>query len=113
VAVMIGIDPHKASHTAAAIDAAEVDLGQVRVRAGAEQLERLMAWAQRWPHRTWPVENAPPPRDHKRTRCDLTCARQRKPSSLASCTQPSPSGGVAPSTGSWIDIGDRLLPANR
>ena len=58
VAVIIGVDPHKASHTAAAIDAGEVDLGQVRVRAGAEQLERLLAWAQPWPDRTWAVENA-------------------------------------------------------
>ena len=31
--VMIGIDPHKASHTAVAINAAEQSLGQLRVRA--------------------------------------------------------------------------------
>jgi hypothetical protein len=55
---MIGIDPHKGSHIAAAIDAPEVDLGQVRVRAGDEQLERLLSWAGRWPQRTWAVENA-------------------------------------------------------
>jgi transposase len=58
VAVMIGIDPHKASHTAVAIDPAEVGLGEVRVRAGDEQLERLLAWAKRWPERTWAIENA-------------------------------------------------------
>jgi hypothetical protein len=58
VAVMIGIDPYKGSHTAAAIDAREAGLGQVRVRAGTEQLERLLAWAGRWPERTWAVENA-------------------------------------------------------
>src|SRR5690349_24548065 len=46
VAVMIGIDPHKASHTAVAIDPAEVPLGQLRVRACAAQAERLLAWAQ-------------------------------------------------------------------
>ena len=39
VAVMIGIDPHKASHTAVAIDPAEVPLGQLRVRACAAQVE--------------------------------------------------------------------------
>jgi hypothetical protein len=33
--VMIGIDPHKASHTAVAISGAEEPLGQVRVRASA------------------------------------------------------------------------------
>ena len=35
VAVMIGVDPHKASHTAVAIGVAEEPLGQVRVRAAA------------------------------------------------------------------------------
>src|SRR5215469_10638523 len=58
VAVMIGIDPHKASHTAVAIDPAEVPLGQVRVRACVAQAERLLAWAQAWPPRTWAVEGA-------------------------------------------------------
>jgi hypothetical protein len=32
-AVIIGIDPHKESHTAVAIDAAETQLGKLRVRA--------------------------------------------------------------------------------
>jgi len=36
-AVMIGVDPHKGSHTAVAIGAAEEVLGQVRVRASASQ----------------------------------------------------------------------------
>jgi transposase len=58
VAVMIGIDPHKASHTAVAIDPTEVPLGQLRVRACAAQAERLLAWAQAWPQRTWAVEGA-------------------------------------------------------
>jgi hypothetical protein len=35
VVVMIGVDPHKASHTAEAAGAAEAVLGQVRVRASA------------------------------------------------------------------------------
>ena len=33
--VMIGVDPHKASHTAVAVNAAEQSLGQLRVRASA------------------------------------------------------------------------------
>ena len=57
-AVMIGVDPHKASHTAVAINAAEEPLGQLRVRACAAQAERLLAWAQAWPERTWAVEGA-------------------------------------------------------
>ena len=56
--VMIGVDPHKASHTAVAISAAEEPLGEVRVRACVAQAERLLAWAQAWPQRTWAVEGA-------------------------------------------------------
>ncbi len=57
-AVMIGVDPHKGSHTAVAIDAAEVPLGELRVRASAAQAGRLVAWAAGWPERTWAVEGA-------------------------------------------------------
>src|SRR5437762_9546355 len=56
--LMIGIDPHKASHTAVAINAAEQSLGQLRVRASAVQAERLLGWAQAWPERAWAVEGA-------------------------------------------------------
>src|SRR6266581_2462732 len=45
--VMIGVDPHKASHTAVAINAAEEPLGQLRVRASAVQEERLLAAGER------------------------------------------------------------------
>jgi transposase len=57
-AVMIGIDPHKATHTAVTISAAEEPLGELRVRACAAQAERLLAWAAAWPQRTWAVEGA-------------------------------------------------------
>ncbi|MDQ2810689.1 MAG: IS110 family transposase [Actinomycetota bacterium] len=57
-AVMIGIDPHKASHTAVVISAAEEPLGELRVRACAAQAEQLLAWAAAWPERTWAVEGA-------------------------------------------------------
>jgi transposase len=57
-AVVIGIDPHKASHTAVAVDERELPLGDVRVRASAAQAERLLAWAAQWPQRTWAIENA-------------------------------------------------------
>ena len=56
--VMIGVDPHKASHTAVAISGAEEPLGQLRVRASAAQAERLLEWAAAWPERTWAVEGA-------------------------------------------------------
>jgi transposase len=58
VAVMIGIDPHKASHTAVAINAAEEPLGQLRIRACDAQAQRLLAWAHAWPERTWAVAGA-------------------------------------------------------
>jgi len=57
-AVMIGVDPHKASHTAVAISGAEEPLGELRVRASAVQAERLLEWAAAWPQRTWAVEGA-------------------------------------------------------
>ena len=57
-AVMIGVDPHKASHTAVAIDAAEAVLGELRVRASAAQAGKLVDWAAGWPDRTWAVEGA-------------------------------------------------------
>jgi transposase len=57
-AVMIGVDPHKASHTAVVISAAEEPLGELRVRACAGQAERLVEWAAAWPQRTWAVEGA-------------------------------------------------------
>ena len=57
-AVMIGVDPHKASHTAVAIGTAEEPLGELRVRASAAQARRLVAWAACWPERTWAVEGA-------------------------------------------------------
>jgi transposase len=57
-AVMIGIDPHKGSHTAVAIGAAEEPLGEVRVRSSAAQAGRLVAWAAPWPERTWAAGGA-------------------------------------------------------
>ena len=57
-AVMIGVDPHKGSHTAVAIGAAEEPLGELRVRASAAQAEQLVAWAAGWRERTWAVEGA-------------------------------------------------------
>jgi transposase len=57
-AVIIGIDPHKASHTAVAVDRSETVLGQFRVRTKAGQVDQLRAWATSWPDRVWAVEGA-------------------------------------------------------
>ena len=41
-AVVIGVDPHKGSHTAVAISLAEEPLSELRVRACAGQAQRLL-----------------------------------------------------------------------
>jgi transposase len=57
-AVIIGVDPHKGSHTAVAIGGDEMPLGQVRVRACDGQAGQLLDWADAWPDRAWAVEGA-------------------------------------------------------
>ena len=56
--VVIGIDPHKASHTAAAIDEAEDEISSVKVRATRRQVEQLLGWAEPFEKRTWAIESA-------------------------------------------------------
>ena len=56
--VTIGIDPHKASHTAVALDPEGVMLGQLRVVADKSMLGRLRRWAAGWPQRVWAIEGA-------------------------------------------------------
>src|SRR6266513_1894252 len=46
-AVMIGVDPHKGSHTAVAISADERPLGRLRVRACPLQAQQLVAAGER------------------------------------------------------------------
>jgi transposase len=55
---VIGVDPHKGSHTAAAIDRDERTVGELRVRADRSQHHRLLAWAADFSPRTWAVEGA-------------------------------------------------------
>jgi transposase len=56
--VMIGVDPHKTSHTAAALDEHGRLVDQQRIPATTEGYQALRAWAQHWPQRCWPVEGA-------------------------------------------------------
>lgn len=56
--VIIGVDPHKATHTAVALDGNELELAEIQVRANASQLKRLLKWAAPFEHRTWAVEGA-------------------------------------------------------
>ena len=52
MAVVIGVDPHKRSHTAVAIDGDEVELDRIGVRASATQAQQLLAWVARCAHRS-------------------------------------------------------------
>ena len=56
--VMIGIDPHKGSHTAAMLDRRQRELRQITVHAGHRQVAELLAWADGIKPRTWAVECA-------------------------------------------------------
>lgn len=56
--VIIGVDPHKASHTAVAIDTDEQELDHKKVRAARTQVDHLLAWAEPFPARTWAIEGA-------------------------------------------------------
>jgi transposase len=56
--VTIGVDPHKASHTAAALDEHSHLLGQQRIPATLEGYQLLRQWAGQWQERRWAVEGA-------------------------------------------------------
>ncbi len=56
--VMIGVDPHKATHTAVAIDGCEVELARLKVRASKRQGAELLAWADGFGDRAWAIESA-------------------------------------------------------
>jgi hypothetical protein len=56
--VLIGIDPHKSSHTAVAVDEKEVSLAELTGRADRHQLERLLKWSIEFPDRIWAIESA-------------------------------------------------------
>jgi hypothetical protein len=56
-ATIIGVDPHKRSHTAVVLDDAEQITSQVRVAAGPRQVDELVAWAPAG-EREWAVANA-------------------------------------------------------
>jgi transposase len=56
--VIIGVDPHKGSHTAVAIGRDEVRLAKVKVRATRRQVDQLLEWAAPFEERTWAIESA-------------------------------------------------------
>jgi len=56
--VLIGIDPHKASHTAVVIDDDEQELARVKVVADKSQVAALLDFAQSYVPRRWAIESA-------------------------------------------------------
>jgi transposase len=56
--ITIGIDPHKGSHTATAVDASEAVVGELCVAADRHQRARLLEWAARFEPRRWAIEGA-------------------------------------------------------
>ncbi len=56
--VMIGIDPHKATHTAVAVDDDENVIDEFTLGSSNDQAERLCDWASGLGKREWAVESA-------------------------------------------------------
>ena len=56
--VVIGVDPHKGSHTAVAVDRDETELGSLKVRSSKKQCDMLLDWADRFDERRWAIESA-------------------------------------------------------
>ena len=56
--ITIGIDPHKGSHTATAVDEHEAVVGELRVDADRHQRARLLEWAAAFEPRRWAIEGA-------------------------------------------------------
>jgi transposase len=57
--MLIGVDPHKATHTATAVEPdTNREVASIRVDATLREYRRLLTWAARWPRRRWAIENA-------------------------------------------------------
>src|SRR5205085_3639365 len=57
--MIIGIDPHKSSHTATAVDAAtNTPVASLRIEASLAGYRKLLRWSEQFDDRHWAVENA-------------------------------------------------------
>jgi transposase len=56
--VVIAIDPHKTSWTAAAVDASSQPVATIRVPVSRDGYRALRRFARRWPDSTWAIEGA-------------------------------------------------------
>ena len=57
--MLIGIDPHKTTHTATAVEPhTNQEVASIRIDASLREYRRMLSWANQWPQRRWAVENA-------------------------------------------------------
>jgi transposase len=56
--MVIAIDPHKASWTAAVVDASQQPVATIRVPVSRDGYRALRRFANRWPDPTWAIEGA-------------------------------------------------------
>jgi transposase len=57
--VIIGVDPHKRTHTASSVDpATNRTVAALRIDASLSGYRQLLRWAAKFPERRWAVENA-------------------------------------------------------
>jgi transposase len=56
--ITIGIDPHKSSLTAVAVDSTTQLVAMIKVAVAATTVGQLQEWAAGWPQRRWAVEGA-------------------------------------------------------
>ncbi|WP_198549168.1 transposase [Streptomyces sp. PRh5] len=56
--ILIGVDPHKSSHTAVAVDVAGHQVAERRFIVNTGTFRQLMRWCEQWPKRRFTVEGA-------------------------------------------------------
>ena len=58
--MLIGVDPHKTTHTATAVEPqTNQEVASIRIDASLREYRRMLTWATtQWPQRRWAVENA-------------------------------------------------------
>ena len=56
--ITIGIDPHKSSVTAVAVEVTGKSVATMRIAITVTTVRQLRQWAARWPQRRWAIEGA-------------------------------------------------------